>query len=174
MNFTWQLKYRKHSIKIVVFPALVIVYHHLGACRFLISKSVFYNGLLLLPFIQYLSQAVFLTKHFRLREQKSSATWGGTKHLKMHDHVTFFTLTLLHTLIRGFKFYFLSSPLHPTLVEVNTIFLLHWPLIKQSHSGFLPRCICYSSRLKLHSLKPSATLNKGCFSLPGSLAYKLP
>ena len=43
-----------------------------------------------------------------------------------------FSPWLYCTLIRGFNFYLLNSPLPPTAVEVNIILLLHWPLMKQS------------------------------------------
>lgn len=43
-----------------------------------------------------------------------------------------FSTWLYCTLIRGFNFYLLNSPLPPTPVEVNIILLLNWPLMKQS------------------------------------------
>lgn len=74
----------------------------------------------------------------------------------------------MHTLIRGFKFYLLSSPLHPTPIEVNTILLLHWLLMK--HSPFWHSSQVYLLKFKVETAPLGSTLTKGCFCLPGFLA----
>lgn len=47
-----------------------------------------------------------------LLESKTSVTLGGTKHLKMHDHVIFFNLTQLTTHNdQGFQVYLVNLPM---------------------------------------------------------------
>lgn len=93
---------------------------------------------------------------------------GGTKYLKMHDGITFSTW-LYDTHWSGvLSFtYWVHLCIQPQLKLTPSFHRIgHW--WNKVQSGILPRCICYSSRSKLHSLKPPDTLNKGCFPLPGS------